>query len=85
MFFNVEELPLEVRKLPLTIIQEATYGYVNSTEMKAVFEENVAKAIAEKENSNSSSILAWKSSGNSVCFKENATRWAAFNFNTDLL
>lgn len=48
MFFNVEELPLEVRKLPLTIIQEATYGYVNSTEMKAVFEENVAKAIAEK-------------------------------------
>ena len=48
MFFDIEELPMEVRKLPLTIIQEATYGYVNSTEMKAVFEENVAKAISEK-------------------------------------
>lgn len=48
MFFDIEELPLEVRKLPLTIIQESTYGSVDSTEMKAVFEENVAKAITEK-------------------------------------
>ncbi len=46
MFFNIEELPLEVRKLPLTIIQEATYGYVDSTEIKPVFKENVAKAIS---------------------------------------
>lgn len=48
MFFDIEELPLEVRKLPLTIIQESTYGSVDSTEMKVVFEENVAKAIIEK-------------------------------------
>ena len=48
MFFDIEELPLEVWKLPLTIIQESTYGSVDSTEMKAVFEENVAKAITEK-------------------------------------
>ncbi len=48
MFFEIEELPLEVRKLPLTIIQESTYGSVDSTEMKVVFEENVAKAIIEK-------------------------------------
>ena len=48
MFFEIEELPLEVRKLPLTIIQESTYGSVDSTEKKVVFEENVAKAIIEK-------------------------------------
>lgn len=47
MFFNIEELPLEVRKLPLTIIQEATYGYVDSSAMKPVFEENIAKAISD--------------------------------------
>ena len=47
MFFEIEELPLEVRKLPLTIIQEATYGYVDSSAMKPVFEENIAKAISD--------------------------------------
>ena len=53
--------------------------------MKAVFEENVAKAIAEKKTVIAPVFSLGKSSGNSVCFKENATRWAAFNFNTDLL
>ena len=47
MFFDIDEVPSEVRKLPLTIIQESTYGYVDSTEMKPVFEENVANAIHE--------------------------------------
>lgn len=48
MFFDVEELPEWVRRLRLTIVQEATYGHIDSTETTHVFEENVLKGIQEK-------------------------------------
>ncbi len=47
LFFDVEPLPLDVRKLPLTVIQESTYGYVDSNKTEVVYEKNVLKAINE--------------------------------------
>lgn len=48
MFFKVKPIPKWVYKLPLTIIQEATYGKMSSSEIKPVFEENILNAIALK-------------------------------------
>lgn len=48
MFFDVEELPEWVRNLKLTIVQEATYGTINSKKVENCFENNVSKAIQEK-------------------------------------
>lgn len=47
MFFDVPKLPEWVTKLPLTIIQESTYGDMNSNEITRVFEENVLGKIAD--------------------------------------
>ncbi len=46
MFFDVPKLPKEVTELPLTIIQESTYGTMNSSEIKPCFEENVLRCVA---------------------------------------
>lgn len=41
MFFDVGDLPDWVKKLPLTVIQESTYGKINSEQIKPCFKENV--------------------------------------------
>ena len=46
MFFDVPPLPKEVTDLPLTIIQESTYGDMNSSEVSPCFENNVLEAIS---------------------------------------
>ncbi len=45
VFFNVRRLPLSARKLPLTIIQESTYGDMDSKDVKECFEENVLDCV----------------------------------------
>lgn len=46
MFFKVPPLPEWVLELPITIIQESTYGNMNTTEiMKGFFEKNIIKCI----------------------------------------
>lgn len=44
-FLEVPELPKAVKKLPLTIIQESTYGTTNSDEVVECFEKNVLECI----------------------------------------
>lgn len=44
-FFDVPDLPQWVLDLPLTIIQESTYGYMNSTCIKKVFKENILRCM----------------------------------------
>lgn len=43
IFFDLEPIPEWVFSLPLTIVQESTYGYMDSSEMKASFRDNVIK------------------------------------------
>lgn len=47
MFFDVPELPDWVKKLPVTIIQESTYGNMNSDAIVPCFKENVTKKTAD--------------------------------------
>lgn len=47
MFFDVKSIPKWVHQLPITIIQEATYGDMNSSAIEYVFENNILNAIAE--------------------------------------
>lgn len=44
-FFDVPEIPKWVRKLPLTIIQESTYGNMESSEMIPCFRKNVSDKL----------------------------------------
>ena len=46
MFFDVPKIPKWVRKLPLIIIQESTYGYMDSSEVKPCFEDNVLRCVS---------------------------------------
>jgi len=45
IFFDVPNLPDWVLELPLTIIQESTYGYMNTDEMQKCFSQNIQKTI----------------------------------------
>ena len=47
-FFKARKLPNRVTSLPITIIEEATYGTTNSTECEPVFEERLTNAIKQK-------------------------------------
>lgn len=47
MFFDVSKLPEEIRKLPVTIFTEATYGYMNSDEVDYCFEDNLVQFYKE--------------------------------------
>lgn len=47
-FFDVPELPDWVLNLPLTIVQEATYGYMDSTEIKPVIQDNIMSCITKR-------------------------------------
>ena len=46
MFFDVEPVPEWIRELPLTIVQESTYGYMDSTEIHKCFADNVKDTLA---------------------------------------
>jgi len=45
IFFDVEDVPEWILDLPLTVIQESTYGRINSIEITHVFRKNVMRAI----------------------------------------
>lgn len=47
IFFDVKPVAKWVHQLPITIIQESTYGNMDSTEIEYVFEKNVLNAIAK--------------------------------------
>lgn len=47
IFFAVNELPEWVRELPLTIVTESTYGYMDTTEVSYHMESDLEKAINE--------------------------------------
>ena len=47
IFFDVKELPEWVRELPLTIVTESTYGYMDTTEVSYHMERDLEKAIHE--------------------------------------
>lgn len=48
MFFDVLPLPEWVLDLPLTIVQESTYGAMDSTDMHKCFEENILECVNNK-------------------------------------
>ena len=43
VFFDVPELPDWVKELPLTVIQESTYGNMDSSEIEPCFRNNISK------------------------------------------
>ena len=45
MFFDVKPIPKRIYDWPITIIQEATYGKMDSSEIKPCFEENFFSAL----------------------------------------
>lgn len=45
IFFDVSGIPEEIRKLPITIIQESTYGNMNSWEIEKTYVHDVTEAI----------------------------------------
>lgn len=47
MFFDVIPVPDWVLDLPLTVIQESTYGNMDSGEMRRSFKENIRKTISQ--------------------------------------
>lgn len=48
MFFDVAPVPDKIKKLPLTIVQESTYGDMYSSDMTKCFEENIVSAIKKQ-------------------------------------
>ena len=47
MFFDVNPVPSWVREMPLTMVLESTYGDMDSSEIKYVFEDNILNAISK--------------------------------------
>ena len=47
LFFEPEPIPDWVYELPLTIVQESTYGYMNSSEIKETFVDNIIKCVSK--------------------------------------
>ena len=45
MFFDVPEIPDWILDLPLTIVQESTYGDMDSTDINPCFEKNVCECL----------------------------------------
>ena len=46
-FVDIPNLPKEVLNTRLIIVQESTYGYMDSTEVKKTFADNILKALSE--------------------------------------
>lgn len=49
LFFDVTPIPEWIRKLPLTVIQESTYGAIDSSEIIPCFKDNIKKSMFEGE------------------------------------
>lgn len=49
IFFDVDSIPEFIRKLPLTIVQESTYGDIDTRDIKPCFKENIIKSIRREE------------------------------------
>lgn len=47
-FFDVPPIPRWVLELPLTVIQESTYGNMDSKDIKKTFKDNIKKCLIEK-------------------------------------
>lgn len=47
MFFDVPEVPEEIRNLKVSIVIESTYGYMNSTDVYGDFKGNILSAISD--------------------------------------
>lgn len=47
VFFDVNPIPKWVHQLPLTIVQESTYGNMNSEDIQCVFEKNILDSISK--------------------------------------
>ena len=47
-FFDVPEIPEWIRKLPISIVIESTYGDRNTTDVEKVFSSNIIKAIKNR-------------------------------------
>ena len=45
MFFDVDPIPKWILELPLTVIQESTYGDMDSSEISKCFKENIIKCV----------------------------------------
>ena len=45
IFFDVPDIPEWIKKLPITVIVESTYGYMESTFMTKVFKQNVLEVV----------------------------------------
>lgn len=50
MFFEVPPLPQWLFELPVTIIQESTYGDMNSTDIVECFEDNILRGISQNKS-----------------------------------
>ena len=50
MFFNVEPIPDYVKNLPLTVVQESTYGNMDSGQIEKCFENNILEAMFQGKN-----------------------------------
>lgn len=50
LFFDIEDIPEEIKNLRLTILTEATYGYMTSDKIKYEFKDKISKAISENKN-----------------------------------
>lgn len=48
VFFDVEDIPKWILELPLTIVQESTYGDMKSSEIQQCFKENVKRSISDE-------------------------------------
>lgn len=48
IFFEVDLIPEKLKKIPMTIIQESTYGYMNSEEIQPCFEKNVIEQLQKE-------------------------------------
>lgn len=48
MFFKVPDLPKWLYELPVTIIQESTYGNMDTTDIEECFEENILRGTREQ-------------------------------------
>lgn len=48
LFFDVKPLPKWVHQLPISIIQEATYGDMDSTDVEYIFEKNILDAVSAR-------------------------------------
>lgn len=48
IFLDLPKIPKWILELPLTIVMESTYGYMDSTGMKQVFKDNVASHVKKR-------------------------------------